>query len=769
MGRSVAAVLAALVLAAAAASAQAQSAPQAQSASQSFAPFTVKDIRVEGLQRTEPGTIFTYLPVKVGETMTEDKAQAALRALYATGFFKDVRLDVDKDVLVVTVEERPAIASIDFSGMKEFEPEAVRKVLREVGMAEGRIFDRSVLENTELEIKRQYLSRGLYAAEVQTTVTPLERNRVGINISVTEGETAKIRGINIVGAHSFAEDQLLKEFVLRTPGWLTWYTKHDRYSREKLSADLESLRAFYQNRGYLDFSIESTQVSISPDRRDIFITVNVAEGEKYKVSKVDLTGQFVVPREDLARLVQLKSGDVFSREKLAATTKAISDRLGNDGYAFANANAIPDVDKEKRTVAFNIVVDPGRRVYVRRVDIAGNAKTRDEVVRREMRQLEGAYYDASKIQLSRRRIDRTQYFSEVNVETQPVEGSPDQVDVVYTVKERPTGAILFGLGFSSVEKVALSASLTQSNVFGTGKFLSFAVSSGSVNQVYSLSYLDPYYTVDGVSQGFDIYKRKTNASNLSVGAYTTDAIGGGVKFGYPVSEVSRIDLGLNVEKTHLQTFDTSPLRYLEFVQQFGNDYRYASGTAGWTRDTRDSLITTRQGTLMRVTSELAEGDLQYVRLGYQHQVYYPVSRDLTILAGGELGTAGGIANKPLPFFKAFFAGGPGSVRGYRAFSLGPQDLNGAAVGGNRKATGNLELLFPMPGAAQDPSLRLAWFLDGGNVFSQSFQWNDMRYATGIAFFWASPFGPLRFSFAQPLNAQSTDHIQRLQFTFGTGF
>ncbi|HEY5897475.1 MAG TPA: outer membrane protein assembly factor BamA [Burkholderiales bacterium] len=756
--RSVAAVLAALALVAA-------SAAQAQS----FQPFTIKDIRVEGLQRTEPGTVFSYLPVKVGETLNEEKAQAALRALYATGFFKDVRLEVDKDVLVVYVEERPAIASIDFSGMKEFEADTVRKVLRDVGMAEGRIFDRALLESTELEIKRQYLSHGMYAAEVQTTVTPLERNRVGISIAVTEGEIAKIRGINLVGAQAFSERELLKQFVLRTPGWLTWYTKHDRYSREKLSADLESLRSYYQNRGYLDFSIESTQVSITPDRRDIYITVNLAEGEKYTVSKVDLTGQMIVPREELEKLVRLKPGDVFSRESLTATTKAIADRLGNDGYAFANANAIPELDKEKRTVSFNIVVDPGRRVYVRRIEVTGNQKTRDEVVRREMRQLEGAYYDASKIQLSRRRIDRTQYFGEVNVETQPVEGNPDQVDVVYTVKEKATGALLFGLGFSSVEKLAISASLTQSNIFGTGKFLAFNVSSGSVNQVYSLSYLDPYYTVDGVSQGFDVYKRKTNASNLSVGAYTTDAIGGGIKFGYPVSEVSRIDLGLNGESVKLQTFANSPLSYLAFVQQFGTEYRYGAFSAGWARDTRDSLITTRSGTLMRTSSEFAGGDLQYYRLGYQHQWYYPLTRDLTFLMGGDIGTAGGLAGKPLPFFKNFFAGGPGTVRGYRSYSLGPQDINGGAIGGNRKATGSLEVLFPMPGADQDPSLRLAAFVDGGNVFAQSFAFNDLRYSTGLAFFWSSPFGPLRLSYAQPLNAQSTDHIQKLQFTFGTGF
>src|SRR5436190_5280220 len=539
---------------------------------QSFQPFTVRDIRVEGLQRTEPGTVFSYLPVKVGETMTEEKAQGALRALYATGFFKDVRLEMDRDVLVVFVEERPAIAQIDFAGMKEFEPETVRKILREIGMAEGRIFDKAMLDQTGLEMKRQYLSHGMYAAEIQTTVTPLERNRVGINISVTEGEVAKIQGINLVGAHTFSAKALLNEFVLRTPGWLTWYTKNDRYSREKLSADLENLRAFYQNRGYLDFNIESTQVSITPDRRDIYITVNFSEGEQYTVAKVELGGQLIAPREELQKFVLLKPGEVFSREKLTATTKAISDRLGNDGYAFANANAIPEVDKEKRTVSFNIVIDPGRRVYVRRIDVTGNQKTRDEVVRREMRQLEGAYYDASKIQLSRRRIDRTQYFSEVNVETQPVEGSADQVDVLYSVKEKPTGAFLLGFGFSSVEKFVVSTSIQQANAFGSGKFISAAINSGSVNQVYSLSYLDPYYTVDGVSQGFDIYRRKTNASNLAVGPYATDAIGGGIKFGYPVSEVSRIDFGVNFETTTLTVFDTSPLSYLLFAQQFGTHY-----------------------------------------------------------------------------------------------------------------------------------------------------------------------------------------------------
>jgi outer membrane protein insertion porin family len=742
----------------------------AGAAAQAFQPFTVKDIRVEGLQRTEPGTIFSYLPVKVGETMNEEKAQAALRALYATGFFSDVRLEVEGGMLVVFVQERPAVAQIDFSGMKEFEPDAVRKVLRENGLAEGRIFDRAVLDTAEQEIKKQYLSRGLYAAEVQTTVTPLERNRVGINIAVTEGETAKIRGINIVGADAFKESELLDLFVLRTPGWLTWYTKHDRYARDKLTQDLESLRSFYQNRGYLDFAIESTQVSITPDRRDIYITVNISEGERYTVSDVQLTGQTLVPREELLKLIQLKAGDVFSREKLASSTKAISDRLGNDGYAFANANAIPNVDKERRSVAFSIVVDPGRRVYVRRVDIAGNTKTRDEVVRREMRQLEGAFYDASKIQLSRRRIDRTGFFSEATVETQPVEGSSDQVDVVYTVKERPTGALLLGVGFSSVERIALSASIRQANAFGTGKFVSANINSGRVNQVYALSYNDPYFTVDGVSQGFDVYKRKTDASSLSVGPYATDAFGGGVKFGYPVSEISTIDVGLNLESVELSVFTNSPQQYIDFSNKFGTEYRYGALTAGWQRDTRDSVIVTTSGALMRLGAELAGGDLQYYRVGFQNQWFYPLSRFYTLMLRGDVGYAGGFNDQPLPFFKAYFVGGPDSVRGYRAFSLGPRDTAGNAIGGRTKVSGSAEFLFPMPGAAGEPSLRLAWFVDAGQVYeSAKVDFAELRYSTGLGLQWLSPFGPLRLSFAQPINRKDGDHAQRLQFTFGTGF
>ena len=767
--RFLAAALAACLRAAPAACVLAAAHPAA--AQTTVQPFVVRDIRVEGLQRTEPGTVFAYLPVKVGDTMNDEKAQQALRALFATGFFQDVRLEVEGQVLVVQVTERPAIAQVDFTGMKEFEPDALRKALRELGIAEGRIFDRSLLDTAEQEIKRQYLTRSLYAAQVQVTTTPLERNRVGINIAVTEGEVAKIRGINIVGANVFTEKQLLDEFTLRTPGWLTWYTKHDRYAREKLAADLEALRSFYQNRGYLDFTIDSTQVSITPDRQDIYLTVNITEGEKYTVSTVELSGQLLVPREELEKLVQLKPGDVFSREKLVASTKAISERLGNDGYAFANANAVPDIDKEKRTVAFNIVIDPGRRVYVRRIQVAGNTKTRDEVIRREMRQLERAYYDSSKIQLSRRRIDRTGYFSDVTVETQPVDGVPDQVDVLYTVREKPTGALLIGAGFSSTEKLVLQASVQQSNVFGTGKYLSAAVSSGRINQVYSLSYLDPYFTVDGMSQGFDVYKRRTNASSLDVGPYSTDALGGGVKWGYPVSEIAGVNFGLNYETVKLETFPDSPTQYLSFVQAFGNNYRYVTGTAGWSYDSRDSVIVTRSGTVVRVGGELATGDLRFYRLGYQHQWFTPVARESAFSIRADLGYADGVGDRPLPFFKNYYVGGPETVRGYSPFSLGPRDVLGSSLGGNRKVNGSFEFHFPVPGASKEQALRLATFLDFGQVYAagQKIEFKVLRYSTGLSLHWSSPFGPLRLSFGIPLNAKPDDSIQRLQFTFGNVF
>ena len=739
-----------------------------------FDPFTVRDIRVEGIQRIEAGTIFSYLPVKVGETMTDEKASQAIRALFGTGFFRDVRLEVDQNVLVVVVEERPAIASIDFVGMKEFDKEQVKKGLRDVGFQEGRTFDRAQLEQAEQEVKRQYLTRGKYGVVVTTTVTPLERNRVGINFGIDEGEVAKIMSINIVGNQVFAERDLLALFVLRTPGWFTWYTKNDQYSRQKLQGDLETLRSYYLNRGYLDFNIESTQVSITPDKRDIYITVNISEGEKYTVSEVKIGGDPIVAEDELRKLIALRQGDPFSREKLSETSKRIVDRLGNEGYAFANANAVPDVDRDKRTVAFTFMVDPGRRAYVRRINIAGNTRTRDEVVRRELRQLEGSFYDTSKLQLSKQRIDRTGYFGEVEVETLPVTGTTDQVDVTVRVKEKPTGAIMVGVGFSSADKLILQGGISQTNIFGSGNTLAAQVNSGSFSRVLSMSFTQPYYTVDGVSRGFDLYNRMVDANVLLLGHYTTNALGAGVRFGIPMSEFDNIGLGISAERTKLGLFADSPVRLLSFENLFGSEYSFLIGTVGWTRDTRDSVIWTTRGRVQRVSSEVTMpvGDLRYYKVGYEHQWFYPVSQTFTLMLRGEVGIGDGMSGKPLPFFKNYYAGGVTSVRGYNTSSLGPRDpTDDSILGGNRRIVGNAELLFPMPGMAADRSVRLGAFVDGGQVFApgDKIALSGLRYAAGLSLAWNSPVGPLKFSVAKPLNAKSNDNIQRLQFTLGQVF
>ncbi len=733
-------------------------------------PFVVRDIRVEGIQRIEAGTVFNYLPVKVGDTMTDEKAAGAIRALFATGFFRDVRLEAQGGVLIVTLEERPAIASIEFTGMKEFEKDKVKQGLRDVGFQEGRIFDRALLDQAEQELKRQYLTRGLYGVEVTTTVTPLERNRVAINFSINEGEVARIARINIVGNRAFSEDELLGMIQLRTPGWFTWFSKNDQYSRQKLQADLESLRSHYLNSGYLEFGIDSTQVSITPDRRDIYITVNITEGEKYEVTEVRLGGELLVPEEELRALITIKPGETFSREKLTESTKAIIDRLGREGYAFANVNANPAIDKEKRTVAFTFLIDPGRRVYVRRINVVGNTRTRDEVVRREMRQLEGSFFDSQKLQLSKQRIDKTGFFSEVEVETPAVPGTTDQVDVTVRVKEKPTGAVMLGVGFSSIDKFIVQASVQQSNFFGTGNTVGAQIASGTVNKVASFSFTDPYYTIDGVSRGFDVYRRDVNATSLGVGNYRTRTVGGAVRFGVPFTEYDTLFFGLGAERVALALQADSPLRYLDFQNQFGSTYAALIGTAGWARDTRDSAIWPTKGHLERATLELATppGDLEYWKYSYTHQYFYPFSRRLTLLLIGELDAGDGYGGKPLPFFKNYYSGGIGSVRGFRNASLGPRDADGSFLGGNRKVNGSAELLFPV---GLDRSMRLGAFIDAGQVYggSEKLDLSLLRASTGMSFAWNSPIGPMKISVAWPLNNKPGDDIQHVQFTLGYVF
>ncbi|MGV8992013.1 MAG: outer membrane protein assembly factor BamA [Thiobacillus sp.] len=748
-------------------------------------PFIVKDIRVEGIQRTEAGTVFSYLPVKVGEMMTDEKTAAAIKALYATGFFKDVKLEARDGVVIVTVEERPSISKITLLGIKEFSEEDLKAGLKQTGLAEGRVLDRALLEKAEQELQRQYFNRGKYAVEIKSTLTPLERNRVAVQFDVVEGSSAKIQQISIVGNKAFKEKELLGVFTSTTPGWLTWYTKNDQYSKTRLSGDIEALRSFYLNRGYLEFNVDSNQVSISPDKQGIYITINVTEGPQYKVSDVKLAGQMLVPEAELKKLITFKSGDVFARDRLTETTKKIGDRLGNDGYAFANVNAVPELDREKGTVAFTLFVDPGRRVYVSRVNVAGNTKTRDEVVRREVRQMEGAYYDAEKINLSRDRLNRLGFFNEVNIETPGVSGTTDQVDVNVNVTEKPTGNILLGAGFSSSEGLVLSGSVTQNNVFGTGNRLSAQINSGSVNTVYALSFTNPYFTLNGVSLGYDLYRRDVDSSSLdNVSAYKTSTYGVGMRFGVPLNERDTISFGLTYEQTSLEidpAFTTTPSPYQRFVgigKSTRDDTTVRLDTA-WARDTRDSYLFPTKGMLQRVAAEIGTpaGSLQYYKLSYQQQHYFPLSKTFTLLLNGEVGIGDGLAGDELPFFKNFYAGGNSSVRGFKNGTLGPKDANGDALGGNKRVVGNAELFFPLPGLKDDQSLRMSAFVDAGASFGpndndglyKKFAFGDLRYSAGVAVLWVSPLGPLKFSLAQPLASKTGDKSEVFQFTLGNVF
>ena len=762
-----------------------------------FEPFIVKDIRVDGIQRTEAGTVFSYLPIKVGDQMTDDKAAQAIKALFATGFFKDVRVEVDGDVVVVAVEERPAIAQIDFVGLVEFEKDVLIKSLKDAGFAVSRSFDRSMLDKAEQELKRQYLTRGKYGVVITTTVTPLERNRVAINFNIDEGDAAKIRQINFVGVQSFKEKELQSLFQLQTPNWISWWTKNDQYSKQKLAADLETLRSYYLNRGFLEFSIESTQVSISPDKKDIFITVSVSEGERYLVSSIKLVGDLILPEEDFRKAMKVKPGDVFSRENLNSSTKAISDLLSAKGYAFANVNAAPEVDKEKRQVAFTVFVDPGKRAYVRRINITGNTKTRDEVIRQEIRQMEGAWYDDELVKRSKQRIDKTNYFSEVNVETPPVPGTTDQVDVNVNVAEKATGSISLGLGFSQSEGIVLSGSISQANIFGSGRFVSVNLNTGKINRAIGFSYTNPYFTVDGISQGFDVYHRRSNPESLDY-PYKTESTGGGIRFGIPIDERQMINFGLAIDHTKVEIDPTdgdTPSQYLRFNNQFcGNggsnipsnktlipsdcaNFTFPA-TIGWVSDSKDSAISPTKGAVQKANLEwgLPGGDLTYYKLTYQHQRYFPITRSMVLMLNGELGYAKGLSGQEVPFYKNFYAGGPSSVRGYEAASLGPYELSATGdevrLGGTRRMVFNSELIMPFPGI---DALRRGPFFDAGQVYpdgklaSGVYDQGPIRMSTGVAAIWMSPFGPLKFAIAKALNSQDHDKLQTFQFQMGQTF
>ncbi|MES2077617.1 MAG: outer membrane protein assembly factor BamA [Pseudomonadota bacterium] len=744
-------------------------------------PFTVKDIRVEGIQRTEAGTVFNYLPVRVGETFNDEKSVAAIKALYATGIFKDVRLEQDGNVLVVLVEERPAIAKVEFTGTKEFEKDTLVKALKDIGVGETKVFDKASVDRAEQELKRQYLSHGLYGVKITTTVTPIERNRVNIVFAVDEGEIAKIKQINIVGNKVFNDKELREQLALNTGGWFSWYTKADQYSKTKLTGDIESLKSFYLNRGYIEMQVESTQVSITPDKKDIYITINITEGEKYTVSDIKFEGEMFGREEELRSLVLLRRGETYSGERLTATNKLISDRLGTFGYAFANVNANPDINRDKREVGFTFFIDPGKRAYVRHMNIAGNTTTRDEVIRREFRQFESSWYDANKIKLSRDRVDRLGYFKDVTIDTPEAQGTNDQVDVNLTVVEKPTGNFQIGGAFSQSEKFTFQAAIQQANFAGSGTTVGIELNTSKYSRTISFSQTNPYYTDEGVSRAFEVYLRTTQPPALNIGTYSIKQEGGRISYGVPFSENDTVFFGIGLERSRISTDGSSPQRFLNYIRDNGgpaNGIGTVSSnavplTAAWARDSRDSAITPTIGRYQRANLEIdVIGNIKYYRAVYEQQWYKPLHPKVTLALKGEIDYGHGIGSKPYPVFKNFYGGGIGSVRGYLSSSLGAVDpINYDALGGASRLIGNAELQMPFPGSGQDRSLRWFGFLDGGQVYQegQKMRFSELRYSAGLGISWISPVGPLKLSYAKPLNAKPGDRLERFQFQMGTGF
>lgn len=736
-------------------------------------PFTVRDIRVEGLQRIEPGTVFASLPFRVGDQYTDDKGASGIRALFALGLFKDVRLETQGDVLVVVVEERPSVAAVEFIGLKEFDKDVLNKALKEVGLAEGRPYDKALADKAEQELKRQYISRSLYAAEVVATATPIDRNRVNLTFTITEGGPAKISKIEMVGNKTFSTDTLRDQFNLDTGGWMSWYTKSNRYSRTKLNGDLEALRSYYLSRGFLEFRIDSTQVAMSPDKQEMAITINVTEGERFVVSGVKLEGNYLDKDDEFKSLVKIVAGQPYNAETVAETTKAFTDYFGKFGFAFARVEAKPIIDRQNNRVLFVLQAEPSRRAYVRRILVAGNNRTRDEVIRREFRQLESAWYDGDKINLSRDRVNRLGYFTDVNVDTQEIPGAPDQVDLLFSVTEKPTGSISLGAGFSSTEKIALTFGIQQENAFGSGNYLAVQVNTSKFNRNYVLSTTDPYFTQNGISRSIDLFHRTTRPYLGDLNSYSLVNSGIGLRFGVPITETDRVFVGANVEQTQIVAGTNLPTEYASYAEKFGSKSTAIPLTLGWAHDARDSALVPTKGTLQSFTADVSvAGDVRYARTNYKFQQYIPLTKKYTFAFNTDLGWGQGLKGQDYPLFKNFYVGGLGSVRGFEQSTLGPKSsTTGIYLGGPKKLVFNAEFVTPFPGAGNDKTLRMFAFTDVGKAFGQdeNVSFSQLRASAGIGLSWISPMGPLRFSYGMPIRQQTGDRIQKLQFQIGTSF
>lgn len=735
-------------------------------------PFTVRDIRVEGLQRVEAGTVFASMPIRVGEQYTDDKAAASIRSLFALGLFNDVRLEADGNVLVVQVQERPIIANVEFAGTKEFDKTALTTAMRDIGLSEGRPFDKSLADRAEQELVRQYLSRSYYGASVVTTITPIDRNQVNLTFTVTEGDVAKIDDIRFTGNKVFSESTLKGLLDQDTGGWLSWYTKSNRYSRAKLNADLENVRTYYLERGYLDFKINSTQVAISADKQSISITINITEGPRFAVSRIQLDGNYLGREDEFKSLIKIQPGQPYNESEVTETVQAFHERFGDYGYAFAHVDAVPDIDRDNNTVAITLLAEPQRRVYVRRINVTGNAQTRDEVIRREFRQFEASWYDGEKIRLSRDRVDRLGYFTNVDVVSQEVAGSPDQVDLVVTVAEKPTGSLQLGAGYSSSDKLSFNFGIQQDNFMGSGHYVGLNFDTSKYNRSLVFSTTDPYFTQSGVSRTIDLYYRTDKPYDDMGGNYSLVTKGASIRFGVPFSELDTVFFGIGIENNRIKPGTRIPADYLYYAENYGYSSNAFPFTLGWSRDSRDSALAPNSGLYQRLNGELSTfGDTRYVKANYQIQQYIPLSKRYTIALNGELGWGKGIGDRPFPVFKNFYSGGLGSVRGFAQGTLGPRDLTGVSLGGDKKINLNAEFMAPFPGAGNDRTLRWFVFVDAGNVFGKDdkVRTSDMRASTGLGLSWISPMGPLRLAYAHPFRKKPGDRLEEVQFQIGTSF
>ncbi|MGQ7843718.1 outer membrane protein assembly factor BamA [Granulosicoccus sp. 3-233] len=744
-----------------------------QSAGESF---VVADIVIEGNERIDLGTILNYLPIRNRDRfVVGDDSARVLRALYETGLFSDIVVKRrGGNTLVVRVVERPAIGSINIDGNRKIDTEELTKSLRQADIALGRVYNRSILETVERELRRVYFSSGNYGSEIDIEVEELERNRVALDITITEGAVARIEHINIVGNESYDEETLL-DLLQSSEKKLNPFSSADEYSQVKLAADIETLRSFYQDRGFIRFDVDSTQVSISPDKRDIFIVINIREGERYTLRDIKLEGEVDIPMEELRSLIQVQEGDIFARKDIVSSSNAINDRLGQDGYAFADVSVLPDINDESRDVGLTFVIVPGKRVYVRRITFTGQYKTRDEVLRREMRQLEGSRFSPALVNRSRIRLQRLAFMQSVSIRTPRVPGTDDQVDLEITVQEGQSGSFSAGLGYGSDGGATVNLAFQQDNLFGTGESLQFSFDNSDTTRQLSLTFQDPYFTDDGISRTVGAFIRETDTSNQSsTSRFLASTRGASVRFGVPISEFSTFRIGVGYERTELGTTGETPDEILDFIEEEGDTFNTYNLNLGFTYDTRNRTVFATDGSVQRFSLEASVpgSDYTYYKLGYGLEFYQAITDRYTFSTTLRVDSGYGYDEyDTLPFFDRYFAGGVRTLRGYDTGSLGPRDSRDNASGGDFRTLGTVEVIFPPPFVEEPGATRLSLFTDFGNVFTDrdAFDVDEFRGSYGVAFVWLSPVGPLTFSLANPYNDQEQDEKQRFQFTIGSIF